>query len=146
EVFREIIGLDQEDAEDVCRTRPKEEFDVVVKRFMRDLVQKDKVNSRMNSEEIKRYARPLEALPGVTVKRVEAESLLPNTRKSKKPRGKKPKKPEKARYVRYEEDIFSALRALGNDKLSSLYHSICSIELEHHTPIVAVGMWSFFET
>ena len=46
----------------------------------------------------------------------------------------------------YDENIFQALRSLGNGKLESLYHSICNIELDPHTPILAVGAWSFFET
>lgn len=147
DIFREVIGVDQSDADDIGRTRPKTEFDILVKRFMRDLVKKTHVHSRMNKEEIILYARPLGALAGITTKRIEAESLVPAASgKGKKSRRKKPAKPEKAKHVRYEEDIFQALKNLGNEKLSSLYHSICSIELDPHTPIVAVGAWSFFET
>ena len=47
-VFREVIGFDQENADDVGRTRPKSEFDILVKRFNRDLVKGKDVNSRMN--------------------------------------------------------------------------------------------------
>jgi hypothetical protein len=85
-------------------------------------------------------------MAGVTSTRIEAESLSGVARKTRKDRRKKPKKPEKARYVRYEGEVFEALKSFGNEKLSSLYHSICSIELDPHTPIVSIGAWSFFET
>ncbi|GAA0537864.1 hypothetical protein FHS83_003505 [Rhizomicrobium palustre] len=146
-VFREVIGIDQENPDSLGRTRPKKEFDVLVKRFIRDLVEGEDVNSRMNRKEIIDYARPLNTLPGVSSSRVETEILLESdSDKPKKFRLKKPKTPEKATRVRYEETIYRALKSLGNEKLLSLYHSICAIELDLHTPIVAIGTWSFFET
>lgn len=148
DVFREVVGFDQSNPDEAARTRPKPEFDVIVKRFVRDLVGKKDVTSRMNKEDIIKYARPLASLQGVTTSRVEPESLSTEatTEKTKATRKKKPKKPEKAKHVQYEEDIFQALKAYGNGKLESLYHSICSVELEHHTPLVAIGTWAFFET
>lgn len=148
DVFREAMGFDQSNPDDVGRSRPKPEFDAVLTRFMRDLVGKKKVTSRMNKDDIIKYARPLNSLPGVTTTRVEPESLSTDapTGKPKKTRKKKPKKPEKAGHVHYEEDIFQALRAYGNDKLESLYHSICDVKLDPHTPLVSIGAWAFFET
>jgi hypothetical protein len=149
DVFREALGFDQTNPDEAARTRPKPEFDVIIQRFMHDLVGREHVNSRMNKEAIKRYARPLNNLAGVTTTRVEPESLTsvsPIAGGEKKPRKKAPKKPEKAKHVAYDEDIFQALRSLGNGKLESLYHSICNIDLDPHTPILAVGAWSFFET
>ena len=148
DVFREVLGFDQSNPNEPSRTRPKAEFDLLLKRFMRDLVGKKEVNSRMNKDEITKYARPLASLNGVTTTRVEGETLSTSgqTNKSTKARVSKPKKPEKVRHVRFEPKIHDALKVFGNEKLASLYHSICTIELEHHTPIVAVGAWSFFET
>ena len=59
DVFREAIGFDQIDVDDVGRTRPKAEFDIILKRFIRDLIKKKDVHSRMNKPEIVTYARPL---------------------------------------------------------------------------------------
>lgn len=149
DIFREALGFDQSNPDDVAITRPKAEFDIILKRFMHDLVGREHVNSRMNKEEIKKYARPLNNLSGVTTTRVEPESLIsdrPEVGGKKQPRKKLPKKPQKAKHVAYDEDIFQALRSLGNGKLESLYHSICTIDLDPHTPILAVGAWSFFET
>ena len=147
DIFREILGFDESDPDNVGRTRPKSDFDIILKRFIRDLVKKDDVNSRMNKPEIVAYARPLGAMPGVTSTRVEAEAIAPSANgKVKKSAKPKSKAPEKAKHVRYEQDIGNALNSYGNDKLKSLYHSICTIDLDPHTPIVAVGVWSFFET
>jgi hypothetical protein len=149
DVFREALGFDQTNPDEPARTRSKAEFDLLLKRFMHDLVGKENVNSRMNKEEIKKYARPLNNLAGLTTTRVEPESLIsdsPIAGGKKKPRKKVPKKPEKVKHVAYDEEIFQALRSLGNGKLESLYHSICNIDLDPHTPIIAVGAWSFFET
>lgn len=146
DVFREVLGLDQSDPEEVGRTRPKEEFDIILKRFIRDLVAGKDVNSRMNKDPIIKYARPLNTLPGVTQARVEPEGLATDSDpKAKKPKKAKPKKPEKVRHVQFEDEIFTALKSLGNGKLESLYHSVCTVDLGPHTPLVAVGMWSFFE-
>ena len=147
DIFCETLGLDKSTPDDIRRTRPKEEFDTIVRRFIRDLIKKKDVHSRMNKEAIIDYARPLNSIPAVTATRIEAESLSTGASgKTKKSGRKKPKKPEKIRHVQYEEGIFLALRNFGNEKLSSLYHSISTIDLDPHTPLVAVGTWSFLES
>ncbi|WP_347311345.1 hypothetical protein [Defluviimonas sp. SAOS-178_SWC] len=148
DVFREAMGLDQANPEDLARTRPKAEFDTIARRFIRDLVEGKVVNSRMNKPKIIEYARPLGSLPGVTATRTEPESLASNgdgTKPRKRTR-KTPRKPEKVRHIQYADEIASALKAYGNHKLESLYHSICTVELEGHTPLVCIGVWAFMET
>ena len=145
DVFRETIGIDQSDPNELNRTRPQEQFDQLLKQFMRDLVGKEKVHSRMNKPEIIRYSRPLSTLKGITTDRGEAEPLVPGLeRKASKPR--RPKRPDKVTHIASQSEIAKALENYGNQKLISLYHSLCSIEIEHHTPILAVGAWSFAET
>lgn len=87
-------------------------------------------------------------MPGITNTRIEPEPLLngPDSPSDKKRTRRTPRKPEKARHVRFEDEIFRALQRLGNQKLESLYYSLCSLELERHTPIVCIGAWAFFET
>lgn len=58
----------------------------------------------------------------------------------------KPAKPEKLIRLDYHQDIFDGLKQLSNKKLISLYYSMCEIEVEDHTPILAVGVWAFLET
>lgn len=150
DVFREIMGLDHSNPEDLARTRPKAEFDTIARRFIRDLIKGEEVNSRMNKPDIIRYARPLGSLPGVSATRNEPQSLSAprqdEEKKDKQSRRRHPRKPEALRHIQYSDEINSALKSYGNYKLSSLYHSICDVELEHHTPLVCVGVWSFFET
>ncbi|HUU23966.1 MAG TPA: hypothetical protein VMW68_00155 [Methyloceanibacter sp.] len=115
DVFREAIGFDQSNPDDPGRTRPKEQFDLLVHQFIRDLITGKQVNSRMNKTEIIEYARPLPSLPGVTSARIEPESLSigRGTGTSRKTRRSKPKKPERASHVRYDDEINTALRALA---------------------------------
>ncbi len=143
-VFKEIIGVDEDDPEQLSRTRPESEFDIIARRFVRDLVE-GKANSRMNRAEIIQYARPLSSLSGVTTLRIPAEPLVsgPAPRPARRAR---PGRPARVRHVQYEEEISTALKTYGNEKLQSLYHSICNIDLDPHTPIVAIGVWAFFET
>ncbi len=148
EVFREAMGLDQTNPDDLARTRPKADFDIIASRFIRDLIEGVSVNSRMNKPKIIEYARPLNTLSGVTATRIAPESLVTAgaSAKSKRSGRRRHKTPEKLRRIQYSDEIATALKSYGSQKLLSLYHSICTIELEHHTPIVCVGMWAFIET
>ena len=147
DAFREAMGLDNSDPDALQRTRPEAELDALLKRFIKDLLGGKDVNSRMNRKDIIDYARKLHATPGISAARVEPEpvstSALPVPKKFKPPRQLPP---ERLRHVSYDEKIDIALRGLGNEKLKSLYHSICNIDIEPHTPILSVGIWSFFET
>jgi hypothetical protein len=146
--FREQLGYDQTIPGQVGITRPKEQFDVILRRFMRDLVGKTKVNSRMNKDPIIKYARPLSSLPGVTNERTEAEvlSVGGSPLRSKAPKQRTMRKPENAQHVQFESSVYDALKSYGNDKLERLYYSICKVDLDPHTPLIAVGTWSFVET
>lgn len=147
-VFCDSLGIDKSsDAEELQRTRPAEDLKALTEKFMRDLVDGNKVNSRMNSDEIKKYARSLGNSNGLSGQRMDAvpiNSARTGTRKGKVNR--KPSKPDKARFVDSENDVTIALKKLQNEKLKSLYYSITQVELEDHTPLLAVGAWSFFET
>lgn len=146
ESFRERLGLDTAVSDNIARIRPKTDFDILVKRFIQDLVDKGRVNSRMNKDEIVQYGRSLGSLPGVTNAVIEAEPLSTEEKTTKMVRRKKPKRPEKARHVQYEPEIADALKNLKNKKLQDLYHSICDVDLEEHVLLVGIGVWVFFET
>ncbi len=148
DVFRETMGLDQANPADLARTRPKAEFNIIARRFIRDLVGGTAVNSRMNKAKIIEYARPMGSLPGVTSTRIAPEALgsSDGSTKTGKRTRRTPRKPEKVRHIEYSDEVGSALKAYGNHKLESLYHSICTIELEAHTPLTCIGVWAFIET
>jgi hypothetical protein len=147
ETFREALGVLPSDDNQVKLTRPEADFKVILKTFIGDLVAGEKVTSRMKSDDIKRYARPLPAIEGVSGKRVEPAAPAVNKAGSRKGKvNKKPSKIDKAESIGSENEITIALRTLGNEKLKSLYFSICDIALEHHAPLVAIGVWAFFDT
>jgi hypothetical protein len=69
--------------------------------------------------------------------------LLPA--QSGKKRRVTPTRPDKQKHITYEPDIAQNLKAIPSYKLERIYYSICEISLEDHTPLVAVGTWSFLE-
>jgi hypothetical protein len=148
ETFREAMGLDKDNTtKKLVQTRPDVDFDELTKTFVKDLVEGKKVTSRMNSDAIKKYARDLVKASKVSADRISPKALKASGGDSKKGKSsRRPVKPDKAKAVAYENEIYSALKKFGNEKLKSLYYSITTIELEHHSPMISVGAWSFFET
>ncbi|MGB9154774.1 MAG: hypothetical protein WCD70_17010, partial [Alphaproteobacteria bacterium] len=70
----------------------------------------------------------------------------PNTGGGNKKKKKPPKKPEKPKNITYESEIHEKLKAIPSFKLEQIYYSLCSIDLENHTPLLSVGAWSFLES
>ncbi len=163
-VFRSTLGVEyQSDTDTLSKTRPEADFDALVGQFMRDLAAGEKVHSRMNRAEIEKYAHAIADSSGAGTTRCDAEPLnspqmTPDSNEPttpgatqpaaqpKPPVRRLPAAPQQASQVQYEKEIFDALKKLGNEKLRRLYYSIYTLELEHHTVITAVGVWSFFET
>ncbi len=142
-ILREMLGLESSGIEDVSRTRPAPDFDLLLETFARDLID-GVVHSRSNSDEIKDYARNLGMTPGLSATRISPESLSLPAQTGRK-RRITPTRPDKQKHIAYEVDIAQNLKAIPSYKLERIYYSICDISLEDHTPLVAVGTWSFFE-
>jgi hypothetical protein len=148
-VFQEALGIVRHDGAGLKRSRPKSEFDVILKKFVRDLVDGKVVTSRMNKPQITAYARDLTTLDGVTTARVDPESLSTSVVGGEKPKAttrRRLRAPEMAKEVRFEHEISDGIKRSKNDKLASLYTSICTIELQKHVPIIGIGVWAFLET
>lgn len=145
EGFQETLGIDRSNPDELTRTRPKDEFDAMLKRFVRDLVDGTEVTSRKNKADILQYGRQLASMPGITTARIEPEAATSHQPKATRTR-RKPRKVRTARHVEYDDAIMQALRALGNEKLERLYYSITAIELAEHALLICVGAWSFLET
>jgi hypothetical protein len=140
------MGIDASNINDVSRNRPKEDFDLLVRKFLADLAS-GYVNSRTTKEQHEAYARELGALHGQSHDRTLPVSLAsPGGRTG--PGGKKggPKKRKPRVVVPYEPEIMAALERLGGDKLPNLYTSICTVPLDAHTPLVSIGVWAFLES
>ncbi len=146
-LVREAMGIDGSNINDISRNRTKPDFDMLLRKFLDDLAS-GYVNSRANKDQHTAYARELGAVHGQTHERTEPVSLARPAGSGGKP-GAKPKRPKKRkprRFVPYEQEVMSALEGLGGDKLPNLYNSICSVSLDAHTPLVAIGAWAFLES
>ena len=145
-IFQETLGLDSTKPDEVCRNRTEEDFDLLLRQFVADLLNRPgDVNSRSKSPQIEEYARKLSTVPGQSRDRIDPEPVKAEgeDQKSRQRRVPKPKKPTK---LPYDSEIAAKLIALNSYKLQNLYTSICSISLRDHTPLLAVGTWAFFES
>lgn len=148
--FREALGVDASNLEDICRIRPEEDFDKSVKTFVEDLVKgKDDdskiVYSRLDSKGIVDYARKLSDKAGLSATTIAPVTISVEPTKMSK-RRRRPKNPSRQTHLAYNEDIHTALRDIPNYKLEHLYYSICKLELSVFTPLLSVGVWSFIES
>ena len=143
--MRNVLGLDVSDLENISTELPEEDFEIVFKRFMEDVAQK-RITTRENSPSIRDYANTLRSLPGLSGERVEGHPIVASSSSSKSKSQASAHRPRKPRKIRPSSDLSIALRAIPSYKLEKLYYSICSVNLDTHTPLLAVGAWSFVET
>lgn len=149
ELVKDALGVEgSSSSDDPMRNRPEKDFDNVLRALLDEAGTKS-LGSQVRKPEINDYARNiLQKLEGVSGERVEAEPLIMvEAEKDEEPaRSKgKPPKPKGAVNIKHNDEIAELLQAIGADKLVSLYHSICTINVAPHTPLLAVGAWTFFE-
>lgn len=146
-IVREVIGIDVSDPSELRITRPVEDYETILEKFIKDVKkgQDGPVNSRTRTADRLSYARELGAVQLPSGARVEPEPMNPDGDIAQKPTRTKRQAPRRIRHVRYEAEIAKKLEALNATKLERLYHSICNVSLADHTPLVAVGAWAFIE-
>lgn len=143
--FREVLGIDASNIEDICRIRAEVDFDRSVQSFIEDLVNGRDVHSRQNSKDIVAYARKFPGRAKLTAERTDPVTI--SIEPSKQPKRKRrPKKPSRQVHLAYKDEIHEALRCIPNYKLEQIYYSICELELTKYTPLLSVGVWSFVES
>lgn len=144
-IFREALGVDASNLEDICRIRTEEDFDKSVRMFVNDLVEGKHVNSRLNKDGIVEYARRFPGKAGLSANKTDPVtiSVVPSKKTKRK---RHPQKPAKKSHLTYNEEIHEALRAIHSYKLEQLYYSVCKLELADYTPLLSVGVWSFVES
>lgn len=143
--FREALGIDASNIDDICRIRPEHEFDKAVKSFVGDLVDGRDVHSRQNSKEIVEYARKFPGRAGLSAEMIDPETISVELAKKSK-RRLRPRKPVRQIHLLYSDEIHEALRQIPSYKLEQIYYSICRLELADYTPLLSVGVWSFIES
>lgn len=147
----EYMGLIKTNPDGLMRNKPKADFDIITAYFVSDL-QTKVVNSRAKKPDIDKYARKLSQLEGLSGEIIEPEFIFnkedesEKKKKGTKKKPSKPKKPEDSKFITYEKEIADKLEHLGATKLSNLYYCICKLEFSDYTPLLAVGVWSFFES
>lgn len=147
--FREALGLDASDIDNLKRTRPKAAFDTLLEQFFSDLLDKT-IGSRDNRDRFESYGRALSQTDGIAKNRIQPTQLKSaDGLKKKKPGAKKKPKRRPASKITnlpYDETVAEALEGLGEQKLVSLYNSVTFIKFAQHTPLLTVGLWSLIES
>ncbi len=146
-LMRENLGLDASNPDEVCRIRPAEDFRLLSKKFIADMLSPNpKVTSRKDKQYIDGYARELSAstVPNRVI--IEPEPIKTGPDKPRPAKPTRPRRPQQRTKLPHQQNIQKELESLGNWKLESLYHSICSVSLQANTPLLAIGVWAFIET
>jgi hypothetical protein len=159
--LRQILMADDSDPANVKFGREKADFDKLLKRLIKDLID-GVISSRKNEGQVVEYAKTLER--SAELKAVEAVDdgepsdandsdngrdkdsslLVTGDRATEESEyAPRPKPPTK---VKRNKELESAIENLGSDKLANLYHSITIINAKNHPQLVAVGAWSLLET
>ena len=143
--FREALGVDASNLEDICRIIPEEDFDRAVKTFIDDMADGTNVNSRLNKKEIVEYARKFPGRAGLSAVKIDPVTIAVEPTKATK-RSQHPRKPAKQTRLAYIDEIHEALRDIPSYKHEKLYYSLCKLELADYTPLLSIGVWAFLET
>lgn len=146
-IMRESLGIDAKNTDEIFFFRPRKDFDLLVKKFIGDIRSKE-INTRKNKDEIVEYSRELQSIEGFSGKTISPTPLHKNSgsgepQPRKKIRVSPPKRPNK---LYFDGEVHRLLKKTESYKLEKLYYSLCSIELEDHTPLLSVCAWSFIET
>ena len=140
---KKALGLVVTDKTEVAIELPPHEFQIVFKHFVKDIRER-RIDTRAKAAEMREYAREMGDLPGVTGKRNTPRPLDKSGTGAKPPPGPTPPKPPAK--IPFSKDLESALRKTNVYKLQAIYHSLHSIFLARHTPLLTVGAWVFIET
>ena len=149
ESIRDVLGLNTKDPDNITSTRTEEDLKLLVQQFVDDLLEGSKVNSRAKKADVDSYARELGSLRGQSREEIEPVPIFSGRRELRKQRHKRrPVSIKPPKNLPYHRDIADSLRAKKQLKLESLYYSLSVIPLEEgsNAPLLAIGMWAFFET
>lgn len=139
---KDVLGISVADDKTVYRNRNKTNFHKNLKKLMTDLIT-GKLNSRMNKAKLNTYAKNFKKTVG-SQKTSQATpintSASPGSKSSNNTGGTPNPK------ITKDDKIHDLLNDAGVDKLIWLYRSLHQVNIGKHTPLVAVGCWSFFET
>ena len=142
-IFRNSLGLEISDPKNVTTTLNESDFQVLIQRFMKDVVSKQ-VHTRDNKDVIETYANTLSSTGGLSGNRYPPRNI-DQQGQGKETEVVKPKPPRVSK-LHHAEKLGEALERTGNYKLQKLYYSLHTLHLANHTPLLTVGAWVFVET
>ncbi len=145
---REAIGIDATNPDNVTYNRPIEDLKRQLGQFIADL-KAGEIGSRDDASQADFYGRKLARHKDLSKERIQPlalKSISGSAPSSKKARKSSPKKPREKNHLEHDKLLEQALASIKNDKLYNLYYSICTVELEDHTPLVTIGVWAFVES
>jgi len=126
-----------------------ERFFKVLSDFFNSILDK-KLHSRSTSKDWNEYATEVETNFGPAVSPsvsapVSAPLNKPDSRKPARPTRAKVVNPE-VRFIERSAPIIAELNKLSSVKLSSLYNSLTSVQLDQHPALLTAGAWVFVES
>lgn len=144
EPVQAALGIDARNLNKIALTKPEEDFDTLLGKFLGDLAS-GHVNSRAKgTETFTAYARELNAVK-VSGKGEIVTGLLDGDHTGKHPQRRRVTiKPRST--LTHNHEIMDALKGIDAHKLVSLYNSITVVPLNPHAPLIAIGAWAFFES
>jgi hypothetical protein len=144
-LMRDVLGLDAKDTDRPTTTLNDDDFSKVLKEFMESVATKG-ITTRDNRDEITAYSHRLRALEGLSAIPVARHEVKPKEADKTTTKPAKPTKPLKPTKIPPSDALQIALKDMPSYKLEQLYFSLCSLSLATHTPLIAIGAWSFLET
>lgn len=158
DALRAILKVDDSDPGNVKFSRPKAEFDKLLKRIIEDLIAKE-ISSRKNEDTVVEYAETLEDRAGVKSAGEDdvgdgdgdrdddgdGDGPAGDSGPSDGDDDDKPR-PKPLTKVKSNKELIKAIKKTNNEKLAHLYHSITTVNAKSHPQLIAVGAWSFLES
>lgn len=83
---------------------------------------------------------------GENAKLEENEKLEQNEELAEAKKPSRPRPPKRSYNLTWSQDVADQLEKLSAEKLSEIHWSICTVNAQKHTPLVAVGVWSFLDS
>jgi len=146
--FRNTLGISSPSAiAPIELNRSVEDFEKRALKFVTDLINgAAKDGSRTSSEKIVEYGNELATEVPISPTTTPSTPLAEAKKRRPKPKPRKPNMPAVPKTIQVDRELEKALEDLGALKLQALYYSICKVELDPHTPLVLVGIWSFLDS
>ena len=145
--IRKSIGIEvQKDPFKIYRTYSEADFDLSIKKFIDDLKEGVLTHSSSKKSEINKYAeilKEIENLSGIEIEPKEIDIPKIDFEQESPPTSRRTRT---SQNIKRNPEVMERIGRLGNSKLWSFYNSITSFSPNHHSPLITIGIWAFFET